>query len=84
MSVEDQNHQAFQGSHASRLVASCLEILAENKGDLDRALFTGVSQEFKGYIFKIKGGCDKQGFPMKQGVLTAGRVAVLMSRGEGC
>ena len=44
---------------------------------------TGVSQEFKGYIFKIKGGCDKQGFPMKQGVLTAGRVAVLMSRGEG-
>ena len=24
-------------------------------------------QEFKGYIFKIMGGQDKQGFPMKQG-----------------
>jgi small subunit ribosomal protein S6e len=43
-----------------------------------------LGEEFKGYIFKIKGGCDKQGFPMKQGVLTAGRVAVLMSRGASC
>ena len=23
-------------------------------------------QEFKGYVFKITGGQDKQGFPMKQ------------------
>ncbi|KAJ8544023.1 hypothetical protein K7X08_025641 [Anisodus acutangulus] len=29
--------------------------------------------DFKGYVFKIMGGCDKQGFPMKQGVLTPGR-----------
>ena len=28
-----------------------------------------VSDEFKGYIFKITGGNDKQGFPMKQGVM---------------
>ncbi|KFM26706.1 40S ribosomal protein S6 [Auxenochlorella protothecoides] len=40
--------------------------------------------EFKGYIFKIKGGQDKQGFPMKQGVLTPGRVRVLMSPGDSC
>lgn len=33
-------------------------------------------QEFKGYVFKIMGGQDKQGFPMKQGVLTNGRVQV--------
>jgi small subunit ribosomal protein S6e len=41
-------------------------------------------QEFKGYVFKIKGGQDKQGFPMKQGVLTPGRVRVLMSPGDQC
>ncbi len=35
-------------------------------------------QEFKGYVFKILGGQDKQGFPMKQGVLVPGRVQVLM------
>lgn len=35
-------------------------------------------QEFKGYVFKIMGGCDKQGFPMKQGVLTTGRVHLLL------
>merc|ERR1711900_58640 len=29
-----------------------------------------VGDEFKGYIFKITGGNDKQGFPMKQGVVT--------------
>lgn len=27
------------------------------------------------------GGCDKQGFPMKQGVLTTGRVRLLLHRG---
>ncbi|KAI3897441.1 hypothetical protein MKX03_025459 [Papaver bracteatum] len=31
-----------------------------------------LGEEFKGYVFKIMGGCDKQGFPMKQGVLTPG------------
>lgn len=44
----------------------------------------GDAQEFKGYIFKIKGGQDKQGFPMKQGVLTPNRVRVLMSPGDQC
>lgn len=28
------------------------------------------------------GGCDKQGFPMKQGVLTPGRVRMLLHRGK--
>lgn len=41
-------------------------------------------QEFKGYIFKIKGGQDKQGFPMKQGVLTPSRVRLLLKRGDTC
>lgn len=30
------------------------------------------------------GGQDKQGFPMKQGVLTPNRVRVLMSPGQQC
>jgi len=40
-----------------------------------------LGDEFKGYIFKIMGGNDKQGFGMKQGVLVPGRVFLLMSRG---
>lgn len=43
-----------------------------------------LGEEFKGYVFKIMGGQDKQGFPMKQGVLTPGRVRVLMSPGDQC
>ncbi|KAJ7295219.1 hypothetical protein O6H91_02G147000 [Diphasiastrum complanatum] len=43
-----------------------------------------LGEEFKGYVFKIMGGCDKEGFPMKQGVLTAGRVRLLMHRGTPC
>ena len=29
-----------------------------------------IGDEWKGYICRIMGGNDKQGFPMKQGVLT--------------
>ncbi|CAN3372078.1 hypothetical protein DIURU_000382 [Diutina rugosa] len=43
-----------------------------------------VSDEFKGYIFKITGGNDKQGFPMKQGVLHPTRVKLLLSKGHSC
>jgi small subunit ribosomal protein S6e len=40
-----------------------------------------LGDEFKGYIFRISGGNDKQGFAMKQGVLTATRVRMLMRKG---
>jgi small subunit ribosomal protein S6e len=40
--------------------------------------------EFKGYVFKITGGNDKQGFPMKQGVLVPHRVRLLLSEGHSC
>eukprot|EP00246_Nothoceros_aenigmaticus_P013539 TRINITY_DN4730_c0_g1_i1.p1 TRINITY_DN4730_c0_g1~~TRINITY_DN4730_c0_g1_i1.p1 ORF type:complete len:252 (-),score=58.83 TRINITY_DN4730_c0_g1_i1:323-1078(-) len=43
-----------------------------------------LGDEFKGYVFKIMGGCDKQGFPMKQGVITSGRARILMHRGTPC
>ena len=41
-----------------------------------------LGDEFKGYVFKIMGGQDKQGFPMKQGVQVPGRVKLLMTPGE--
>jgi len=37
-----------------------------------------LGKEFKGYTFRITGGNDKQGFTMKQGILTATRVKILM------
>jgi len=33
---------------------------------------------------RISGGNDKQGFPMKQGILTNGRVRLLLSIGHSC
>ncbi|KAL5345117.1 40S ribosomal protein S6 [Pseudogymnoascus australis] len=43
-----------------------------------------VGDEFKGYIFKITGGNDKQGFPMKQGVMHPTRVRLLLAEGHSC
>jgi len=43
-----------------------------------------ILDEFKGYIFRITGGNDKQGFPMKQGVLVPHRVKLLLSEGHSC
>ncbi|OQR69997.1 40S ribosomal protein S6-like [Tropilaelaps mercedesae] len=43
-----------------------------------------LGDEWKGYIFRITGGNDKQGFPMKQGILTNGRVRLLLSKGHSC
>lgn len=43
-----------------------------------------LGDEWKGYIARISGGNDKQGFPMKQGVLTNGRVRLLLSTGHSC
>ncbi|KAH3682790.1 hypothetical protein WICPIJ_006249 [Wickerhamomyces pijperi] len=43
-----------------------------------------VGDEFKGYVFKITGGNDKQGFPMKQGVLLPTRVKLLLGKNSSC
>jgi len=43
-----------------------------------------IGPEFAGYIFKITGGNDKQGFPMKQGVMHPTRVRLLLSAGHSC
>lgn len=49
------------------------EVLGDDLGD-----------QFKGYIFKIAGGNDKQGFPMKQGVVTNTRVRLLLGKNTTC
>jgi small subunit ribosomal protein S6e len=41
-----------------------------------------LGDEWKGYVLRISGGNDKQGFPMRQGVLTNKRVKLLMSKGH--
>ena len=43
-----------------------------------------LGDEFKGYVVRITGGNDKQGFPMKQGILTNQRVRLLLGKGQSC
>merc|ERR1712100_1018460 len=43
-----------------------------------------LGDEFKGYVFRISGGNDKQGFPMKQGILVNHRVRLLFRKGMSC
>ena len=43
-----------------------------------------LGQQFSGYVFRLGGGFDKQGFPMKQGVLTPRRVRLLLRAGTSC
>jgi len=45
---------------------------------------SSLGDEWKGYIFRIGGGNDKQGFPMKQGILTNQRVRLLLGEGHSC
>lgn len=41
-----------------------------------------LGEQFKGYVAKITGGNDKDGFSMKQGVLAKARVRLLMGAGH--
>jgi len=43
-----------------------------------------LGDDWKGYIFRISGGNDKQGFPMMQGVLTNKRVKLLLDKNSKC
>jgi len=43
-----------------------------------------LGDEFKGYIARITGGNDKQGFPMMQGILVPHRVRLLFKKGMPC
>lgn len=39
-----------------------------------------LGDEWKGYVLRVAGGNDKQGFPMKQGVLTNSKFIVIFLR----
>ena len=41
-----------------------------------------LGQEYKGYIFKITGGNDAQGFAMKQGIMRQGRTRILFKKSK--
>ena len=43
-----------------------------------------MGQKFSGYVFKITGGNDKDGFCMRQGILKNGRVRILMDKNQKC
>jgi len=43
-----------------------------------------LGEEWKGYVLRITGGNDKQGFPMMQGVLTNNRVRLLLDKNSKC
>ncbi|CEP15569.1 hypothetical protein [Parasitella parasitica] len=68
--IEDEKRVVSRGFHDKRMAQ-------EVSGDF-------LGDEFKGYVFRITGGNDKQGFPMKQGVLLPHRVRLLMSKGHSC
>merc|ERR1712084_145036 len=40
----------------------------------------GMGDVYKGYVFKITGGNDKQGFAAKQGIMVNGRVRILFKK----
>lgn len=41
-----------------------------------------IADIFEGYVFKITGGMDKDGFGMKNGVLTTDRKKLLLKKGS--
>jgi len=89
--AETRPPRRTRARHALGAVACCADPRAWRYGALIRATLNltrthalSLPQEFKGYVFKIMGGQDKEGFPMKQGVLTNGRVRLLMHRGDPC
>lgn len=68
--IEVDDDRKLRPFYDKRMAAECS---AESLGD-----------EWKGYLVRISGGNDKQGFPMKQGVMTNGRVRLLLSKGHSC
>merc|ERR1712212_805549 len=68
--IEVDDERKLRAFYEKRMAAECA---ADCLGD-----------EWKGYVVRISGGNDKQGFPMKQGILTAGRVKLLLDKNHSC
>ena len=43
-----------------------------------------MGDDYKGYMFKITGGNDAQGFAMKQGIMKNGRARILFKKSKYC
>jgi ribosomal protein S6E (S10) len=41
-----------------------------------------LGENYKGYVFKLSGGNDKDGFPMKQGIMINGRTRMMFKTGR--
>ena len=41
-----------------------------------------MGDDYKGYVFKITGGNDAQGFAMKQGIMKNGRARILFKKSK--
>lgn len=41
-----------------------------------------MGEDYKGYVFKITGGNDAQGFAMKQGIMKNGRTRILFKKSK--
>jgi len=41
-----------------------------------------LGEVYKGYVFKLSGGNDKDGFPMKQGIMINGRTRMMFKNGR--
>lgn len=81
----------FNISHSATGQQKTLEIDDEKKVRVfyDRKIGDEIEghhlgEDYTGYVFKIKGGNDKQGFPMKSGVFANHRVRVLLKPGNKC
>jgi len=68
--IEIDDERKVRGFYDKRIAAEV---------DLD-----SLGEEFKGYVAKITGGNDKQGFPMMQGILSNGRVRLLLAAKHKC
>ncbi len=76
-----QLNVAFPSTGAQKLI----EILDEHKLRIFYEKRMGaevevdtLGDEWKGYVLRITGGNDKQGFPMKQGVLSNGKCNIVV------
>lgn len=62
---------------------NCLRPFYEKRMGADVSA-DSLGEHFKGYVVRITGGNDKQGFPMMQGVLKNTRCQILMKDGMPC
>ncbi len=75
--VSRQSTSAIELTFLAAVFSTTREISQEVAAD-------PLGEEWAGYVFRITGGNDKQGFPMKQGVLLPYRVRLLLSDGHSC